>query len=181
MKEVMAAPGPVELAVDLNGPSPDKSPVETVRTFFPETWIWDLVEVGEFGTKNVSLTVPDTITTWETEAFCLSPQGFGLARRKNLTVFQPFFLELSLPYSIIRGEHFELKATTFNYLTSCIMVTVTPTPSLDYTLTPLSGDQYTSCLCGSERKTLSWTMAPSALGETGAFIHQAAEVEEAFF
>ncbi|XP_028429998.1 alpha-2-macroglobulin [Perca flavescens] len=164
MKEVMAAPGPVVLAVDLNGPSPDKSPVETVRTFFPETWIWDLVEVGEFGTKNVSFTVPDTITTWETEAFCLSPQGFGLARRKNLTVFQPFFLELSLPYSIIRGEHFELKATTFNYLTSCIMVTVTPTPSLDYTLTPLSGDQYTSCLCGSERKTLSWTMAPSALG-----------------
>ncbi|XP_044057400.1 alpha-2-macroglobulin-like isoform X2 [Siniperca chuatsi] len=139
-------------------------PIETVRSFFPETWIWDLVEVGESGTKDVSLTVPDTITTWETEAFCLSPQGFGLAPRKELTVFQPFFLELSLPYSIIRGEHFELKATTFNYLSSCIMVTVTPAPSLDYTLTPLSGDQYTSCLCGSERKTLSWTMAPSALG-----------------
>ncbi|XP_032365424.1 pregnancy zone protein [Etheostoma spectabile] len=26
--------------------SPDKPPIETVRTFFPETWIWDLVEVG---------------------------------------------------------------------------------------------------------------------------------------
>uniref|UniRef100_A0A8C9XK52 Alpha-2-macroglobulin-like n=1 Tax=Sander lucioperca TaxID=283035 RepID=A0A8C9XK52_SANLU len=164
-KEVMAAGFPVpEGAGAPNMPSPDISPLVTVRTFFPETWIWDLVEVGESGTKDVSLTVPDTITTWETEAFCLSPQGFGLAPRKNITVFQPFFLELSLPYSIIRGEHFELKATTFNYLTSCIMVTVTPTPSLDYTLTPLSGDQYTSCLCGSERKTLSWTMAPSVLG-----------------
>uniref|UniRef100_A0A3Q1J1K2 Alpha-2-macroglobulin bait region domain-containing protein n=1 Tax=Anabas testudineus TaxID=64144 RepID=A0A3Q1J1K2_ANATE len=143
---------------------PDAPPVVTVRTFFPETWIWDLVEVGESGTKDVSLTVPDTITTWETEAFCLSSQGFGLAPRKKLTVFQPFFLELTLPYSIIRGEHFELKATIFNYLTSCIMVTVTPAPSLDYTLTPLSGDQYTSCLCGNERKTLSWTMVPSVLG-----------------
>uniref|UniRef100_A0A8C9XPJ5 Alpha-2-macroglobulin-like n=1 Tax=Sander lucioperca TaxID=283035 RepID=A0A8C9XPJ5_SANLU len=164
-REVMAAGFPVpEGAGAPNMPSPDISPLVTVRTFFPETWIWDLVEVGESGTKDVSLTVPDTITTWETEAFCLSPQGFGLAPRKNITVFQPFFLELSLPYSIIRGEHFELKATTFNYLTSCIMVTVTPTPSLDYTLTPLSGDQYTSCLCGSERKTLSWTMAPSVLG-----------------
>uniref|UniRef100_A0A8D0CSI2 Alpha-2-macroglobulin-like n=1 Tax=Sander lucioperca TaxID=283035 RepID=A0A8D0CSI2_SANLU len=163
--EVMAAGFPVpEGAGAPNMPSPDISPLVTVRTFFPETWIWDLVEVGESGTKDVSLTVPDTITTWETEAFCLSPQGFGLAPRKNITVFQPFFLELSLPYSIIRGEHFELKATTFNYLTSCIMVTVTPTPSLDYTLTPLSGDQYTSCLRGSERKTLSWTMAPSVLG-----------------
>uniref|UniRef100_A0A3Q3NBI9 Alpha-2-macroglobulin-like n=1 Tax=Labrus bergylta TaxID=56723 RepID=A0A3Q3NBI9_9LABR len=147
------------------GPGNEESLViETVRSFFPETWIWDLVKVGESGTKDVPLTVPDTITTWETEAYCLSPQGFGLAPRKELTVFQPFFLELSLPYSIIRGENFELKATVFNYLSSCIMVTVTPASSLDYTLTPLSGDQYTSCLCGNERKTLSWVMDPTALG-----------------
>ncbi|MEQ2190144.1 hypothetical protein GOODEAATRI_032751, partial [Goodea atripinnis] len=116
------------------------------------------------GTKDVSLTVPDTITTWETETFCLSSEGFGLAPRQKLTVFQPFFLELTLPYSIIRGENFELKATVFNYLTSCIMMKVIAAPSSDYTLTPLSGDQYTSCLCGNERKTLSWTMTPTALG-----------------
>ncbi|XP_028274575.1 alpha-2-macroglobulin-like [Parambassis ranga] len=156
------APGPAGGAVGYLPPPPP--PIETIRTFFPETWIWDLVEVGESGKKDVSLTVPDTITTWETEAFCLSPQGFGLAPRKNFTVFQPFFLELTMPYSIIRGEHFELKATVFNYLTSCIMISVTPTPSLEYNLTPLSGDQYTSCLCASERKTLSWTMVPSVLG-----------------
>ncbi|KAM9733713.1 alpha-2-macroglobulin-like [Menidia menidia] len=144
-------------------PSNDE-PLATVRTFFPETWIWDLVEVGESGTKDVAVTVPDTITTWETETFCLSSQGFGLAPRVNLTVFQPFFVELTLPYSIIRGEVFELKATVFNYLKSCIMVKVTAAPSPDYTLTPLSGNQYTSCLCGSERRTLSWTMTPTALG-----------------
>uniref|UniRef100_A0A3Q3LVM2 Alpha-2-macroglobulin-like 1 n=1 Tax=Mastacembelus armatus TaxID=205130 RepID=A0A3Q3LVM2_9TELE len=140
------------------------SPVVTVRTFFPETWIWELVDVGVCGIVDIPLTVPDTITTWETEVFCLSLVGFGLAPRTTLTVFQPFFLELTLPYSVIRGERFELKATTFSYLTSCIMVTVTPAPSLDYTLTPLSGGQYTFCLCGSERKTVSWTMTPSTLG-----------------
>uniref|UniRef100_A0A3P9CYR2 Alpha-2-macroglobulin-like n=1 Tax=Maylandia zebra TaxID=106582 RepID=A0A3P9CYR2_9CICH len=139
-------------------------PIVTARSFFPETWIWDLVEVGDDGKRGVSLTVPDTITTWETEAFCLSSQGFGLAARKEMKVFQPFFLELTMPYSIIRGEHFELRATVFNYLTSCIMVTVTPGPSSDYTLTPLSGDLYTSCLCANERKTLRWTMIPTALG-----------------
>lgn len=52
-----------------------------------------------------------------------------------------------------------------NIIVNTEQVTVTPAPSLDYTLTPLSGDQYTSCLCGNERKTLSWTMAPSALGK----------------
>uniref|UniRef100_A0A668A819 Alpha-2-macroglobulin-like n=1 Tax=Myripristis murdjan TaxID=586833 RepID=A0A668A819_9TELE len=152
-----------EVAIFLVGSEPP-SVTESIRAFFPETWIWDLVDVGETGSKDVPLTVPDTITTWETEAFCLSPQGFGLAPRKELTVFQPFFLELSLPYSIIRGEHFELKATVFNYLPRCIMVTVTPAPSVEYTLTPLSGDKYSSCLCASERKTVSWTMAPSVLG-----------------
>uniref|UniRef100_A0A672KH54 Alpha-2-macroglobulin-like n=1 Tax=Sinocyclocheilus grahami TaxID=75366 RepID=A0A672KH54_SINGR len=74
------------------------------------------------GSAQVPVTVPDTITSWDTEAFCLSSKGLGLAPPAQLTVFQPFFLELSLPYSIIRGEIFELKATVFNYLSKCIMV-----------------------------------------------------------
>ncbi|KAG7235148.1 hypothetical protein INR49_003137, partial [Caranx melampygus] len=52
-----------------------------------------------------------------------------------------------------------------NYIVvSLEQVTVNSAPSLDYTLTPLSSDQYTSCLCANERKTLSWTMTPSVLG-----------------
>uniref|UniRef100_A0A6Q2Y2G2 Alpha-2-macroglobulin-like n=1 Tax=Esox lucius TaxID=8010 RepID=A0A6Q2Y2G2_ESOLU len=116
------------------------------------------------GSADVSLTVPDTITTWETEAFCLGPGGFGLAPPVKLTVFQPFFLEVILPYSIIRGENFELKATVFNYLSKCIMVSVTPAESSDYTLTPLNDVQYSSCLCANERKTFRWTLSPSVLG-----------------
>lgn len=38
-----AQTGSAAIAYD-SAPSPE--PVETVRTFFPETWIWDLVEVG---------------------------------------------------------------------------------------------------------------------------------------
>ncbi|XP_062376821.1 murinoglobulin-1-like isoform X2 [Sardina pilchardus] len=147
----------------------------TVRTIFPETWIWDMAEVGESGETQVHLTVPDTITTWETEAFCLSPQGFGLAPPVQLTVFQPFFLELSLPYSIIRGETFELKATVFNYLPKCIMVTVIPAPSSDFTLTPSSDGQYSSCLCAGGRRTFRWTLLPSVLGEMSVTVSAAAD------
>uniref|UniRef100_A0AAQ5ZZ33 Alpha-2-macroglobulin-like n=1 Tax=Amphiprion ocellaris TaxID=80972 RepID=A0AAQ5ZZ33_AMPOC len=160
--------------------SPDAAPIETVRTFFPETWIWDLMEVGSSGTKDVSLTVPDTITTWETETFCLSPQGFGLAPRKEITIFQPFFLELTLPYSITRGERFELKATVFNYLSSCIVVTVTPELSSDYTLTPLPGYEYTICLCGNERETFSWTMNPKVLGDVNVTVTAEAVTSDVF-
>ncbi|XP_057695614.1 alpha-2-macroglobulin-like [Corythoichthys intestinalis] len=156
--DAMAAPNAV---AGLGGSA---APIQTIRNFFPETWLWDLVDVGNSGMRDISLKAPDTITTWETEAFCLSSQGFGLAPRQKLTVFQPFFLELTLPYSIKRGEHFELKATVFNFLSKCIMVRVTPAASSAFSLTPLSGDEYNSCLCGNERKTLRWTLTPSTLG-----------------
>uniref|UniRef100_A0A4W5JGR5 Uncharacterized protein n=1 Tax=Hucho hucho TaxID=62062 RepID=A0A4W5JGR5_9TELE len=153
--------------LEVPGAAPLLPPIQTVRTFFPETWIWDLVEVGESGTLDIPLTVPDTITTWETEAFCLAPGGFGLAPPVEITVFQPFFLELTLPYSIIRGEYFELKATVFNYLSKCIMCISFGFSMLftNYTLTPLNDVQYSSCLCANGRKTFSWTMAPSVLGD----------------
>ncbi|XP_045079331.1 alpha-2-macroglobulin-like isoform X2 [Coregonus clupeaformis] len=174
----MAGPGSagprLEMAIAGGVAATPPPPIQTVRTFFPETWIWDLVEVGESGSADVPLTVPDTITTWETEVFCLAPSGFGLAPLVELTVFQPFFLELTLPYSVIRGEHFELKATVFNYLSKCIMVSVTPALSSDYTLTPLNDVHYSSCLCANGRKTFSWTMAPSVLGVLNVSVSAAA-------
>ncbi|TRY81375.1 hypothetical protein DNTS_021192, partial [Danionella cerebrum] len=136
----------------------------TVRSYFPDTWIWQLAQVGASGSAKVPLTVPDTITTWETEAFCLSPKGFGLAPPAFLTAFQPFFLELTLPYSMVRGESLELKATVFNYLSQCLMVQVTPTPSTNFTLQSLT-NSYSSCLCASGRKTFRWALSASVLGE----------------
>ncbi|XP_048017408.1 pregnancy zone protein [Megalobrama amblycephala] len=153
-------------------------PVETIRTFFPETWIWELVEVGDSGSAQVPVTVPDTITSWETEAFCLSSEGLGVAPPAQLTVFQPFFLELSLPYSIIRGEIFELKATVFNYLSKCIMVKVTPAPSSDYTLKASSDDQYSSCLCANGGKTFKWILTPSVLGVLNITVSAEAEASQ---
>ncbi|XP_067236257.1 alpha-2-macroglobulin-like [Chanodichthys erythropterus] len=150
----------------------------TVRSVFPETWIWELVEVGDSGSAQIPVTVPDTITSWETEAFCLSSDGLGLAPPAQLTVFQPFFLELSLPYSIIRGEIFELKATVFNYLSKCIMVKVTPAPSSDYTLKASSDDQYSSCLCAAGRKTFKWILTPSVLGVLNITVSAEAEASQ---
>ncbi|XP_007236950.3 alpha-2-macroglobulin [Astyanax mexicanus] len=153
--------------------------VETVRNVFPETWIWQLAEVGDSGSAQVPVTVPDTITTWEMDTFCLSSRGVGVAPAAQLRVFQPFFLELSLPYSIIRGEEFELKATVFNYLSKCIMVKVTPAPSSDYTLKASSSDeQYSSCLCANGRKTFRWTLVPSVLGVLNVTVSAAAEASQ---
>nr|XP_040025850.1 alpha-2-macroglobulin [Gasterosteus aculeatus aculeatus] len=137
---------------------------ETVRTFFPETWIWDLVPVGDGGSVDVEKTVPDTVTKWAAGAFCVSPAGFGVAPNAELTAFQPFFVSLTLPYSVIRGEVFTLKATVFNYLSKCIMVNMTLAQSDQYDFRSCDGCRYRACLCGEESRTFSWVLTPTSLG-----------------
>uniref|UniRef100_A0A3Q3N8V5 Alpha-2-macroglobulin-like n=1 Tax=Mastacembelus armatus TaxID=205130 RepID=A0A3Q3N8V5_9TELE len=139
--------------------------LETIRTYFPETWIWQLVYVGDSGSVNVEKTVPDTITNWAAGAFCASSVGFGIAPNIALTAFQPFFVSLTLPYSVIRGEVFTLKATVFNYLSKCIMVKVTLADSEQYTFRNCDGCLYSVCLCGEESTTFSWILTPTTLGE----------------
>ncbi|KAJ7303279.1 hypothetical protein JRQ81_012218 [Phrynocephalus forsythii] len=123
-------------------------PLETVRSFFPETWIWDLVVVnGDQGSEppeqavqgdvSVPVTIPDTITEWRAGAFCLSNlTGFGLAETVSFEAFQPFFLELTMPYAVVRGEEFTLKATVFTYMEHCIQVRITLDPSSDFAASP---------------------------------------------
>ncbi|ROL53126.1 Alpha-2-macroglobulin-like protein 1 [Anabarilius grahami] len=143
----------------------------TVRTYFPETWIWQLVQVGATGSTQVPLTVPDTITTWETEAFCLSSKGLGLAPPAQLTVFQPFFLELSLPYSIVRGESFELKATVFSYLSKLKQVQLHPRPSLLVHL--MSRIRPVFVLMGE--RPFKWVLTASVLGAVNVTVNASAE------
>uniref|UniRef100_A0A8C4UZH8 OVOS protein n=1 Tax=Falco tinnunculus TaxID=100819 RepID=A0A8C4UZH8_FALTI len=99
----------------------------TIRKFFPETWIWDLVHTDSRGEVNVPYTIPDTITEWKASAFCMQDDaGFGISSPVTLTAFQPFFVDLTLPYSVIRGEKFNLIANVFNYLNKCIQVCQVP-------------------------------------------------------
>lgn len=70
----------------------------------------------------MTVTVPDAITEWEAGMFCTAPLGLGLAPAITLTAFKPFFVELALPYAVVRHEAFTLVATVFNYLRQCLQV-----------------------------------------------------------
>ncbi|KAM3658419.1 alpha-2-macroglobulin-like protein 1 isoform 1-T1 [Ammospiza maritima maritima] len=135
------------------------------RTYFPETWLWDLVPVGESGSAEMTVTVPDTITEWEAGMFCTAPQGLGLSPAVTLTAFQPFFVELALPYAVVRHESFTLRATVFNYLRQCLRVQVTLAESAELEVSPRAGDTYTSCVCADEAKTFQWGVRATSLGE----------------
>uniref|UniRef100_A0A8C3HTF9 A2ML1 protein n=1 Tax=Chrysemys picta bellii TaxID=8478 RepID=A0A8C3HTF9_CHRPI len=156
-------PGAASVASAAGSPVSNTQPVPERCTqeepaphaYFTETWLWDLVPVGEGGSKDVPVSVPDTITEWKAGMFCTAEVGFGLSPTATFTAFKPFFVEVALPYSVIRGETFTLKATVFNYLRQCIKVSVQ------------AGEDgaYTSCLCADEGKTFQWEVTVSSLGE----------------
>ncbi|OCT69765.1 hypothetical protein XELAEV_18036689mg [Xenopus laevis] len=140
--------------------------IETVRKYFPETWLWDLVETDADGNADVAVTVPDTITTWKAGMFCTSKDaGFSLSETISLVAFQPFFLDLTLPYSAIRGEKFTLKATLFNYLSQTIRVAISLEDSDQFLAKPTNLQEDGYCVAGNGRITLSWDVALKSLGE----------------
>ncbi|XP_077311741.1 alpha-2-macroglobulin-like [Lithobates pipiens] len=138
---------------------------EKVRTYFPETWLWELIAVGDSGSADLHQKAPDTITDWNAGAVCLGQSGFGLSPATSLRVFQPFFVDLTLPYSVVRGESFLLKASVFNYLKQCIKIIVTLGPTEELEHIPCAGCIYSSCLCADESKTFYWKLKATKLGE----------------
>ncbi|XP_066468774.1 alpha-2-macroglobulin-like protein 1 [Tiliqua scincoides] len=146
------------------------------RTNFPESWIWHLVPVNQEGKATHPVTVPDTITEWKVNAFCVADIGFGLSEQAGLTVFQPFFADLLVPYSVVRGEILQLKAIVFNYLKDCIQVRVDLAESQQLEVKPCPTCQFTACLCEDEAKTFSWNVTATELGHVNVSV--TAEAEE---
>ncbi|XP_063818159.1 alpha-2-macroglobulin isoform X2 [Pseudophryne corroboree] len=140
--------------------------IETVRNFFPETWLWESVETDSLGHANLNLTVPDSITTWNVGMFCTSEEaGFGLSEPVSLITFQPFFLDTTLPYSAVRGETFTLKASVFNYLPQAIRVSVSLENSDKFTAKSTNAEEEGYCVDVNGRVTASWEVTLKSLGE----------------
>ncbi|XP_018426805.1 PREDICTED: alpha-2-macroglobulin-like protein 1 [Nanorana parkeri] len=97
-----------------------------IRRLFPETWLFDLVSVGPYGSTVLNLTTPDSITKFDTDAFCLGKSGFGEISNVMLTAFKPYFIELIMPYSVVQGEKFTITAMVYNYLKECMMWSLIP-------------------------------------------------------
>lgn len=72
----------------------------------------------------MNFTVPDTITSWMFEGLSLSPNyGLGLLDPPLLlTTFKRFFVDLTLPYSVIRNEEASIPVVLHNYLSQCVQV-----------------------------------------------------------
>ncbi|KAM9666552.1 CD109 antigen [Trichechus inunguis] len=144
-----------------------------VRKHFPETWIWLDSNMGSKVYQEFEVTVPDTITSWAATAFVISEDlGLGLTTAPvELRAFQPFFIFLNLPYSVIRGEEFALEVTIFNYLKDAteVKVIIEKSDKFDILVTSneinATGHQQTILVPSEDGATVLFPVKPAHLGE----------------
>ncbi|CAI8027819.1 Murinoglobulin-1, partial [Geodia barretti] len=112
-----AAPTALPLQPEAGPPlAPEPEEESELRDFFPETWIWEILRTNASGIAVHNSEVPDTITTWNAEAFAISGQtGLGISPLTALVAKKDVFVSLELPYSIIFQETVTVTPIIFNF------------------------------------------------------------------
>ncbi|XP_014685899.1 complement C5 [Equus asinus] len=87
-----------------------------IRSYFPESWLWEVHHVLK--RNQLQFVLPDSLTTWEIQGVGISNSGICVADTLKAKVFKDVFLEMNIPYSVVRGEQIQLKGTVYNYRTS---------------------------------------------------------------
>uniref|UniRef100_A0A8B9P755 Complement C5 n=1 Tax=Apteryx owenii TaxID=8824 RepID=A0A8B9P755_APTOW len=85
-----------------------------IRSYFPESWLWEVHQVSP-RSKTLSITLPDSLTTWEVQGVGISDKGICVAEPLEVHVLKDIFLSIYVPYSVVRGEQIELKGSVYNY------------------------------------------------------------------
>ncbi|CAB4021533.1 alpha-2-macroglobulin-like isoform X2, partial [Paramuricea clavata] len=126
--------------------------------------IIDTITSNTSGLQTMEIQVPDTITSWIANGFAMSSvYGMGVSNRATLKAFQPFFVQMTLPYSVIRGEEVPITVTVFNYLSSCVPIKlVLSRETRDYKVTSFYISKM--CVCGDDGKSVKFRIIPNKLG-----------------
>uniref|UniRef100_W5LVL6 Complement C3-like n=1 Tax=Lepisosteus oculatus TaxID=7918 RepID=W5LVL6_LEPOC len=143
-----------------------------VRTKFPESWLWqDFVLPAEgdaTGSLDILTALPDTITDWEVLAISSSPiTGVCVSSPLPIRVKMNFFVDLRLPYAVIRNEQVEIKAVLYNYDTKPIKVRVELMKSHEICSMASYTGRFRQDISIEEKSSrlVPFTIIPLALGE----------------
>ncbi|WP_437581534.1 MG2 domain-containing protein [Sorangium sp. So ce887] len=117
-----------------------------VRREFPETlYVNPSVITSSDGTATLSIPLADSITEWRLSALANSADGKLGGVQSGFKVFQDFFVDVSFPATLTRGDEVEFPIAVYNYL---------ETPqTVDLSLEP--GSWYTALGATSSRVSLA--------------------------
>ncbi|KAM8924774.1 ovostatin-like [Pelodytes ibericus] len=154
-----------EFATTSSGNVGTPDAIATVRTNFPAVWGFRFLDISESGSGSLQLSVPGTITKWLGSSICVSEDhGFGIAKSPAQFVsYQPFFVETSLPYSMVRKEILVMNVFVSNYMEHCTKVRVALGSSEAFTAELKEGEQE-ACICPNQRASYSWEIDSKRLG-----------------
>ncbi|RMB88132.1 hypothetical protein DUI87_35493 [Hirundo rustica rustica] len=151
--------------------SPDSDIVS--RSLFPESWMWQVEQLTEppnelgVSAKTLPVYLKDSITTWEVLAVSLSPsKGLCVADPYEITVMKDFFIDLRLPYSVVRNEQVEIRAILYNYWLRDITVRVELVHNPDLCSPSTARQRYQQVLRmkAESSRTVSFVIVPLKLG-----------------
>lgn len=122
--------------------------------------------------------LPHTVTTWVGQAICVSESaGFGMSSAASIEAFQPFFLEVHLPYSAKRTEQFQIKVSAFNYAPHALPVRVTLGYSEQFELLG-EKDSFSTCIPARSNAIHHFLIHATELGNHNVTVE--AVVDESF-
>ncbi|XP_050717837.1 pregnancy zone protein-like isoform X3 [Eriocheir sinensis] len=158
--------------------------LDAPRTDFPETWLWDIVVVPETGSQEQQVTLPDTITQWVGKAICVHPQaGVGISDKQSIITFTPFFIDLTLPPTVKRGEILPVKMSVFNYHSEALPVRVTLEDSTEYEILEEAGapgvrGKRSACIPPNDKAVLTVRVRPSEIADVNLTVSAAVDAAE---
>uniref|UniRef100_A0A1B0BJ33 TEP1-F n=1 Tax=Glossina palpalis gambiensis TaxID=67801 RepID=A0A1B0BJ33_9MUSC len=151
-----------------------------VRQDFSDVWLFDYLENNDNMTSaTVTKSIPDTITSWVITAFAVNEKtGLGMTEKPfKINVFQPFFIDVNLPYSVKRGEVIALPVIIFNYMDKTLDAEITmDNTDKEYDFTEVSNEIEESIL--STQKRMKRVSVPPNSGESVSFMIRPAIVAD---
>jgi hypothetical protein len=103
-----------------------KSSTPRLREYFPETLVWqpELV-TDKKGKAEMTFKMADNITTWKMYVIASTKKGKVGVAEKEITAFQPFFVDLDPPKFLTEGDEIFLPSQVRNYTDKRQQVDVT--------------------------------------------------------
>ena len=151
-----------------------EAPEIDLRNYFPETWLFDLVDLDSNGQHSMDVEAPDTVTTWIGDAFCTSSEfGISVAKEQQLVVDQDFFIDMKLPFSIKRDELLPLNVTAFSKLKEMnLPLKIKVIESDGY---KLGASEYQVCVKPQDSETQTFTVKAKELNEVNITVEAVIE------
>uniref|UniRef100_A0A1B0BJ29 TEP1-F n=1 Tax=Glossina palpalis gambiensis TaxID=67801 RepID=A0A1B0BJ29_9MUSC len=167
-------------SVPLPAPLMRSAEPQRIRKDFAEVWLFDsLDDNNKTGLLTLAKTLPDTITSWVISGFAVSEKtGLGMTEKPfKINVFQPFFIDVNLPYSVKRGEVIAIPVIIFNYMDKTLDAEITmDNTDKEYDFTEVSNEIEESIL--STQKRMKRVSVPPNSGESVSFMIRPAVVAD---